>query len=574
MPPLCGKPRAREVVDRMLRRWFSIQYLLVVLVVAAPANAGVLLTTTVSTMPVAEEPPDPLDLRLLETSGAVIGRVRISSNNIFDLENPDEDRLLYRFANKAHVTTRPGVIQQQLLFAPGDRLSARILEETERLIRGNRYIQEVTVRPVAYDDGVVDVEVTTSDVWTLMPKVGLSRSGGKNNTTLGIKETNLFGSGIELEVAFKSDVDRDTSSLKYVDRHLGNSWYTLAAYVADNSDGNTRHLQLEKPFYSLDSRSSHGFSVLDSDQVESFYDRGDRIAEFQHQEKKANVFFGWSKGLKDGFTRRYTLGLAFEQHDFSPFADSLLPEGPLPGHRKLVYPTIGFEILEDEFEKASNHDQIGRIEDRYLGTRFAASLGFASEAAGSDRDALILDASAQTGFGNSESSSLLLAASLGARVENSGVENLLLDTSARYFKRQSERRLLYVGLNASYGQSLDTDQYLQLGGDSGLRGYPLRYQTGDKRALLTVEQRYFTDWYPWRLFKVGGAVFFDVGRVWGDSPVERSNSELLRDIGFGLRIGNDRSGLGRMTHIDIAMPLDGDSQIEDLQFLVSTKKSF
>ncbi|HNP66139.1 MAG TPA: hypothetical protein PKH39_19590, partial [Woeseiaceae bacterium] len=341
-----------------------------------------------------------------------------------------------------------------------------------------------------------------------------------------------------------------------------------------NSDGNPPSLQLEEPFYSLDSRSSRGFSVLDSDQVESFYDRGDRISEFRHQERNAKAFFGWSKGLNEGFTRRYTVGLAFEQHDFSPFRDSLLSEGPLPDNRKLLYPTIGFEILEDEYEKASNHDQIGRVEDRYLGTRFAASVGFASEAAGSDRDALILDVSAQTGFGSSESRSLLLAASLGGRVENTGVENLLLDTSARYFKRQSEKRLLYIGLNASYGQKLDMDRYLQLGGDSGLRGYPLRYQTGDKRALLTVEQRYFTDWYPWRLFKVGGAVFFDVGRVWGDSPVDRSNSELLRDIGFGLRIGNDRSGLGRMTHIDIAMPLDGDSQIEDLQFLVSTKKSF
>ena len=558
----------------MLRRWFSIQYLLVALVVTAPAHAGVLLTTTITTLPVAEEPPDPLDLRLLESSGAVIRRVRISSNNIFDLQNPDEDRLLYRFANKAHVTTRPGVIQQQLLFAPGEKVSAQALEETERLIRSNRYIQEAVVRPVAYDNGVVDVEVRTSDVWTLMPKVGLSRSGGKNKTALGIKETNLFGSGIELELAFKSDVDRDTSSIKYVDRHLGSSWYTLAAYVAENSDGDTRFLQLEEPFYSLNSRSSRGFSVLDSDQVDSFYDRGDRISEYRHENKNAKLFFGWSKGLNESYTRRYTVGLTFEQHDFSPFADSVLPNGPLPGNRKLVYPTIGFEILEDEFEKASNHDQIGRVEDRYLGTRFTASLGFATESAGSDRDALILDASAQTGFGSSESSSLLLAASLGGRVEDAGVRNLLLDTSARYFKRQSEKRLLYIGLNASYGQSLDMDQYLQLGGDNGLRGYPLRYQTGDKRALLTVEQRYFTDWYPWRLFRVGGAVFFDVGRVWGDSPVDRSNSELLRDIGFGLRIGNDRSGLGRMTHIDIAMPLDGDSQIEDLQFLVSTKKSF
>lgn len=532
-----------------------------------------LTASTVTTAPIGNV-SDPLDLRLLESSGAVIGHVRISNNNVFDLDDPEEDKALFRFANRAHVKTRPSVIQQQLLFAPGDKLSVQTLEETERLIRGNRYIQAASVRPVSNNNGIVDVEVETSDVWTLMPKVAVSRSGGTNKTALGVKETNLFGTGIELEVAFKSDVDRDSSSIKFVDRHLGNSWYTLAAYFADNSDGQTRYLQLEQPFYSLDSRTSRGFSTLSNDQVESFYDRGDRIAEYRHRQNSSKLFVGWSDGLRDGFTRRFTVGLALEQHDFSAFNDSILPLGPVPSNRKMLYPFIGFELLEDDFEKASNHEQIGRVEDRFLGTRVAASLGFAASSAGSDRDALILNTSAQTGFGNSEGGSLLLAADLGARIEDTGVENLLLDTSARYFRRQSDKRLLYVGLNASFGQNLDLDQFLELGGDSGLRGYPLRYQSGDKRVLLTVEQRFFTDWYPWRLFKVGGAVFFDVGRVWGDAPVQQSNTELLRDVGFGLRIGNDRSGFGRMTHIDIAMPLDGDSQIEDLQFLISTKKSF
>ncbi len=540
---------------------------------AATAYSAELSAATVTTAPFGET-PNPLDIRMLESSGAVIGQVRIANNNVFDLDNPEEDKALYRFANRAHIKTRPAVIHQQLLFVPGDRLSAQALEESERLIRGNRYIQSASVRPVSVNNGVVDVEVATSDVWTLMPKLAVSRSGGTNKTAFGVKDTNLFGTGIELEVAFKSDVDRDSSSIKYVDRHLGNSWYTLAAYVADNSDGQTQYLQLEQPFYSLDSRTSHGISVMSNDEVESFYDRGDRVSEYRHQEKNSRLFVGWSDGLQNRYTRRYVVGLAFEQHDFSAFDDSTLAAGPVPANRKFFYPYVGFELLEDEFEKATNHEQIGRVEDRFLGTRVAASLGFASSAAGSDRDALIFNTSAQTGFGNSKGSSLLLAADLGARFEGSGVENLLLDTSARYFKRQSDKRLLYVSLNASYGQSLDLDQHLQLGGDSGLRGYPLRYQSGDKRALLTVEQRYFTDWYPWRLFRVGGAVFFDVGRVWGDSPVQRSNSELLRDVGFGLRIGNDRSGLGRMTHIDIAMPLDGDAQIEDLQFLVSTKKSF
>jgi outer membrane protein assembly factor BamA len=187
---------------------------------------------------------------------------------------------------------------------------------------------------------------------------------------------------------------------------------------------------------------------------------------------------------------------------------------------------------------------------------------------------LLLKASAQTVFGSSDSSSLLLTAGLGARVEDSGVQNLSLDTSVKYTRRQSKKRLLFLGISASYGHNLDLDQLFEMGGDSGLRGYPLRYQTGDKRAVLTVEHRYFTDWHPFRLFRVGGAVFFDAGRVWGEQPGSSSQSGLLRDVGFGLRIASDRSGVGRMTHIDVAFPLDGGQGIDDVQFLVSTKKSF
>jgi hypothetical protein len=45
-------------------------------------------------------------------------------------------------------------------------------------------------------------------------------------------------------------------------------------------------------------------------------------------------------------------------------------------------------------------------------------------------------------------------------------------------------------------------------------------------------------------------------------------------LGFGLRLGNSRSGLGNIIHIDIAFPLDGDPSIKRVQFLVTTKATF
>ena len=62
--------------------------------------------------------------------------------------------------------------------------------------------------------------------------------------------------------------------------------------------------------------------------------------------------------------------------------------------------------------------------------------------------------------------------------------------------------------------------------------------------------------------------------AWGNTAVAYHDRGLLRDVGFGLRIGNPRSGVGRMTHIDLAFPLDGGADIRDVQFAVETRKSF
>ena len=81
-------------------------------------------------------------------------------------------------------------------------------------------------------------------------------------------------------------------------------------------------------------------------------------------------------------------------------------------------------------------------------------------------------------------------------------------------------------------------------------------------------------WSLWRLLDVGAAAFIDVGRVWGPNPVGAPNLGWLRDVGVGLRLGNSRSSLGNVIHIDLSAPLDGETRIERLQFLVGTKETF
>ena len=546
-----------------------------VILAAVLAGPGVAMADPASTAPLRKaegSPTPPLDV--LEASGAVVGDITILNGSIFDLENPEEDKLLYRFANKTHITTRPHVIEQQLLFASGEPLSAQRVQESERILRGNRYLQNARITAIPQQDGVVDIEVATTDTWTLMPKLSFSHSGGESKSRFGVKEGNLLGSGISLEALFKSDVDRDTKVLKVVDEHIGHSWYGVKMIYEDSSDGFTRNFDIGKPFYAMDSTRANGLSLYDNDRVDSLYDHGKIGSQYRQESRTQELSFGWSKGLQNGWAKRFTAGFGVDEHRFSAVADGRHPATVIPADRDFTYPFFAFEMVQDKFEKVRNHDQIARVEDRFTGTAFNLKLGLASTGLGSDRDALLISAAARTSFYRSKTSSLVVASEFSGRQEAAGIANALLNFNAKYYKRHSEKRLLVAQISGTFGHELDLDQVPYLGGDNGLRGYPLRYQTGDKMVLLTLEQRFFTDWYPFRLFPVGAAVFLDAGKVWGEHPLDVENDGLLRDIGVGLRIGNPRSGRGGVVHVDVAYPLDGPSDLDKVQFLVELKQGF
>ena len=169
---------------------------------------------------------------------------------------------------------------------------------------------------------------------------------------------------------------------------------------------------------------------------------------------------------------------------------------------------------------------------------------------------------------------VFLNASFSSRFESDHARNLISDAAAKYYWRWRTDWLLYASLSGTVTHALDPDVQLLLGGDSGLRGYPLRYEAGTARGLFTLEQRVFTDWYPFRLVRVGAAVFTDLGRTWGTGVVGNSSLGMLSDLGLGLRVGNARSGLGNVLHIDFAFPLKDVPGNARFQVLVQTMQSF
>ena len=510
--------------------------------------------------------------RELQAAGAVIGEIRVDTQDIFDLSDPQENKLFYRAANRLHVTTRPWVIRRLLLFKTGDRVSTAVIDETERLIRGWGTIYEVSIRPIAYHDGIVDIEVRTRDTWTLSVNAHVSRSGGANTGGFGIKESNLAGTGTTLAIDRSKDVERSGSHIQIAHQHLFDGWTTLALDRSSYTDGYRSSFDFERPFYSLDTRWAAGVSASKFEQTDSLYRNGEVIGKYRHTGRGAEAYAGWSPGRIGNWTQRITTGLSYSDNAYVP-DPAQPPPVAIPPDRTLAGPYLRHEVIQDDYVQVVNRDLIQRPEYMAMGFHSVLQLGRSLASFGASEEPWLLSGSVSKGFGAGQGQ-ILASAGFSAQYGSETGDVRSVGASARAFVPQNAGFLVYFAGSVDAVKTATAADELLLGGDNGMRGYPLRYQAGTRRAIFTAEERYYTDWYPLRLFRVGWALYVDVGRAWG-GELPNTAPGWLSDVGFGMRILSARSSKGSVAHIDLAFPVNpSDPTIKRYQLVVMTGTTF
>ena len=395
----------------------------------------------------------------LEKRGASIGNIYIRIDDVF--EDTKSLTAPYRVVNGLHISTHDQTVRQQLLFRSGEPFHRRVLDETARLLRGQRYFNEASVTVVRYkEDNSVDVEVRAHDVWTLSPGFSFGRKGGENSTRLKFGDTNFLGLGKQIAAARTSDVDRTSWRLTYVDPHLFGSWWTLSTAYSSMSDGSEQAIGLSRPFYALDSRWSANLGASDVDSAISRYSLGKRIERYNMEERQFEVGGGISSGLHDGWTVRYLGGFRYDARAFATRSNE--PDVTIPDDRTVAYPWVGIEMLEDSYLSTRNLDQIGRTEDLHLGRSARLEAGFASTAFGSTRDAFVLNGTLQAGAAFDRERYLINSLGWHGRLEGGSLADAVLDASSRFYLRQSEHRVFFASVSASLTSHLDPENQLLL----------------------------------------------------------------------------------------------------------------
>lgn len=508
---------------------------------------------------------------------ARIGQIYYSRLPIFDESDPEEDNFLFRWANDFHMLTREETISWQLLFAEGTPYDPRLLAESGRLLRSQSFFSDAAIRPISRCGDEVAVEVITKDNWSLTPTIAFDRFGGENTFALGVRDSNLLGRGKLLSMRYGEDLDQRTSDLQYKDNNVFGTRIRNSTTIVDSDEGEVLAFDTDLPFFSLDSRHSWAVRLKNEQRRDEQYFRGEEVSEVIHQLKDYALEMGFSKGLRGKIANRWRVGLRYERNDFLPSPD-LPPPALFPADRKLVYPYVSYESVEDDFATAVNFEQINRTEDLQLGHQWSLTLGYAASALGSDANRWIVRGQYRDTLNYDADSLWQHSMSLeGLLNSDSGhSEDVLLTYENRYYRRQTDRRSFFARIEAEYAHKLSSHRQVVLGGYTGARGFENQFQAGDRRVLLTLEERLYTDIHLFNLVRVGGAVFMDAGRAWEPGVDDGLRQDWLANIGFGLRLSSSKAASDRIAHLDFAFPLtnQNDPSVDKVLLAFTVKGTF
>lgn len=510
--------------------------------------------------------------------GQRIARIRILPLPIFDENNPRENHWLYRLANRLHIDTKQSAIEQQLLFDEGDNLSASTVAETERLLRASKYLFDAAVIPVAHCNDGVDLLVLTREVWTLEPRVSFGHSGGGSKSSMGISDDNILGTGNRAAISYESNAQRDSITGSYKNENIFGSRWQVRSEYSDTSDGSLHKLSLARPFYSLDTKWATGFATDRSDLNQEIHVPGvvsetdDGTRDFQHKHAKDEAYVGFSGGLQNGFTSRWSLGFTSEEDHFTN--ENGLPVTAMDRERS--YPWIEGQWVEDRFTTLENLNQIHRTEDVPLGLNLRARLGYAPSAWDTQDPQWVYQIEAMDTLSDGKHHLFQVSGLLNGAwlMPDDRAQNTLLNVKAEYHYLESPYRRWYARLQYDYGKDLTPDMWFTLSGpEEGMRGYPTDAFYADQRTVFTLERRYFSDIHLFNLIRLGAAAFVDVGR--SRLSVDSSeNSPWLADAGLGLRLTSSKSSSGVIVHMDLAYPLIDRDLYDGHQWTIRTSETF
>jgi len=447
---------------------------------------------------------------------------------------------LEKGGNALHIKTQHFTIRNQLLIHKNDRFDSLLVKESERLVRSQSYIHDVsiTAKLTGSISDSVDIFINASDLWSIVADGGLT----SERINLKLSDKNLAGLGHTFSYSITQNyLNADHAfSAYYLVPNIKNTYIsTRLSYSVDEKKNYVKGINIERPFFSPVARWAGGVLVSQTKQPGWIY-RNDTTrlpltSSYNIQDYWGAVAWQFFKGksVTDRTTKLIISGRMLnirylekpvEHPDLMEFYTS-----------EMLY-LSGLGISSRKYVKQNYIFRFGVTEDVPVGLAYGIVGGYQLKS--SERWYWGLYHS----WGNFFKwgyfgSKIQYGTFLNSSISSQSVFSVSLNYFSRLFRvgnwkfRQFIKPELTIGFNrASYERLTLNDGY-------GLNGFNSNELWGTRRCIFIIQTQSYA---PWNLlgFRFGPFLNFSFGML-GNQTTGFQQSRMYPEFGLGVLIRND-----------------------------------
>lgn len=316
--------------------------------------------------------------------GKIIREIQIETLDPFgysstnDLQEPIEK--IEKIGNMLHIKTKKWTIQNLLLLKKNQPLDSLIAKESERLIRSQRYIRSVVIKPIEILNCTdsVDISIRVLDSWSLLPSGAISSSKGNFEIT----ERNVLGFGHEIENNFTRELNEGTTAenVKYTINNIKNTFIkSIFFYQNDLNNNTTRSAKIERPFFSPLTKNAAGVFFKNRSYLEELPDSNNILDSQKISLQTQQFWIGHSFKIVQGNSKddRFTnliSSVGYKKVDYIKRPQQIYDPSNFFTSEELYLATIG--INTRKFAQDKYLFNFGIIEDVPYGKVYAFTGGF------------------------------------------------------------------------------------------------------------------------------------------------------------------------------------------------------
>ncbi|MBP4137170.1 hypothetical protein J3495_03630 [Flavobacterium sp. P7388] len=478
--------------------------------------------------------------------GKIIRKIRIVTLDPFGRSDTDSTVVPKnwgeRNGNKFHLKTKKFAIQNLLLFKKNTPYNAYKVQESERIIRSQRYVSKVTISEelLTTTNDSIDITVRVLDAWSILPRFSISSS----RVNAGFLDRNIFGTGQQLEYRFTNRFQdgRDGHDGTYTIPNIKNTFIsTRVKYRIDLDNNYSKSIAIERPFYSPLTKYAGGI-ILGQRYQRDTLQAAD--LSFAYQNFKYNVHDFWiAKAFdvtSDNPKKERTTNLILATR----LLDVDYVESPLPAYDSIQFFSdekqmlLGFGLNTREFVRDNYIFRNGNPEDVPVGRIYGITLGYQYK-----NKIWRPYAGAQASFGDYFPWGFLSTNfEVGTYFHQSKTYQTAFSFQANYFTnliemgnwklRQFIKPEFIIGVNraGSMGDQLNINE------DYGIQGFNTAIY-GTSKMLLTLQTQTYA---PNEILGFRINPFFNYSiAVLGNSNVGVLQNKYYQKLSLGLTINND-----------------------------------